>query len=66
MEVIKLLLTDEDLENIAGGITIEKRIRNNDGDIIMTVSYTGEKTDIAYTGGKDDPGGNDIIFGKGQ
>ncbi|MBR2677160.1 MAG: hypothetical protein IKE28_09650 [Solobacterium sp.] len=66
MEVIKLLLTDEDLNNITGGMTIEKRIKNNYEDIIMTVSYTGEKTDIAYTGGKDDPGGNDIIFGKGQ
>ena len=43
MEVIKLLLTDDDLANITGGITIEKRIKNNEKDIVMSVSYTGGK-----------------------
>ena len=64
MEVIKLLLTDDDLENITGGMTIEKRIRNHEKDIVMSISYTGGKMDAGNTTGKDDPGGNDDIFTK--
>ena len=55
MKPIKLLLTDEDLENINGGMIIEKRVRINEKDIIVM--------NVACTGGKDDSGGNGKILG---
>ena len=62
---IVIMLSDEDLAVVNGGLAIIKDI--DAGDIGKIILRKKEDTLVnAATAGKNDPGGNQGIFGKGK
>ena len=59
MEAVKIKLTDEELEQINGGFTVERIIPLNGKDIMLWIDW-----DKRPDSGKDEPGHNEDILPK--
>ncbi len=60
MNKIEVLLSDEELSLISGGTEVQIPIRVKEDDILLNLN---KETITTPTCGKDDPGGNEDIFG---
>ena len=59
MAKIQIELTDEELDQIHGGISILKEISYQDHKLRTVICSIGAKSDAS---GKDEPGNNDIFI----